>query len=151
TDPRNRSRRRQIVSEQWELTQKENIMELSELNPGIFRKLTIHLVGEQQFRSDPAGSALKTFEWLHRVIADDETQEPSHSRNAEIQQLIELTKAKGISTIATDLQVAVGTLKNWISGLYRPSAANLQKIKAFLANQGELASPNAAGAKESAG
>jgi hypothetical protein len=49
-------------------------MQLSELDPAIFRRLTLHLVGEEQFRLDPASSILKTFDWVNRVITDASTE-----------------------------------------------------------------------------
>jgi hypothetical protein len=110
-------------------------MQLSELDPVVFKKLTVHLVGEQQFRADPVGSTLRTFEWLERVVSDEEGQESSRPLAAEIQRLAGIVKIKGVQVVAEELKVSASALKAWIAGHYSPSAFSLQNVKAFLANQ----------------
>jgi hypothetical protein len=118
-------------------------MQLSELDPVIFRKLTLHLVGEEQFHLDPAGSVLRAFDWSNRVITDEEGQlSPPHQQNAEIQQLAELTKANGIPAVATELKVGQGTLRAWVSGFYSPAKGNLEKIRSYLQTR-ETSPPDA--------
>ena len=124
-------------------------MQLSELDPAIFRKLTVHLVGEEQFQLDPAGSVLQTFDWLSRVIGAEEGR-LSPSQNAEIRQLGALVEKRGLSTISAQLKVSSQTLRAWLHGT-QPSAANIEKLKALLAQEAESPSPvDAAGAEEAA-
>jgi hypothetical protein len=121
-------------------------MQLSELDPAIFRKLTVHLVGEEQFQLDPAGSALQTFDWLNRVIGDEEGRR-SLSQNAEIRQLATLVEKRGLSAISVQLKVSTQTIRAWLHGT-QPSPANIEKLKAFLAQEAGSPLPvEAAGAE----
>ena len=54
------------------------------------------------------------------------------SLKAEIQRLVELTKAKGISAVATELRISRGTLISWIEEWNSPSKRNLEKIRSYL-------------------
>jgi hypothetical protein len=121
-------------------------MHLSELDPAIFRKLSLRLVGEEQFRLDPAGSILRTFDWVNRVINDEEGPlSPQH--NAEIRQLAALVEKRGLPAISAQLKVSSQTIRAWLYGA-QPSPANIEKLKAFLAQEAESLSPTAAGVKE---
>jgi hypothetical protein len=121
-------------------------MELSELDPGTFRKLTVWLVGEEQFRLDPAGSVLKTFDWLNRVITDEEGQ-LSPQQNAEIRQLAALIEKRGLPAISAQLKVSTQTIRTWLRGT-QPGPANIEKLKAFLAQEAASPSPAAAAGAE---
>src|SRR5262245_57722929 len=120
-------------------------MQLSELDPGIFRRLTLHLVGEQQFKSDPAGSVLKTFDWLDRVVTDN-TEPLAPVRNPLIGRLDVLAKVKGPEQIATAIGVSANTLRSWLYGV-EPNSANLEKVKRYL--ETEALPTNVVGTKES--
>jgi hypothetical protein len=51
---------------------------------------------------------------------------------AEVQQLAELTKAKGRSAVAAELKVSPGTLLAWIEDWFSPGKRNLEKIRSYL-------------------
>jgi hypothetical protein len=114
-------------------------MQLPELDPTIFRKLALHLVGEEQFHLDPAGSILKTFDWLNRVITNEEGQ-LSAQQNAEIRQLSSLVEKRGLPAISAQLKVSSQTIRAWLYGA-QPGPANIEKLKAFLAKAAEPPPP----------
>jgi hypothetical protein len=72
------------------------------------------------------------------------------SLKAEIQRLVELTKAKGISAVATELKISRGTLISWIEEWHSPSKRNLEKIRSYLQDH-ETRPPTAEQAAEPGG
>jgi hypothetical protein len=62
----------------------------------------------------------------------DANDADEESLKAEIQRLVELTKAKGILAVATELKISRGTLISWIEEWNSPSQRNLAKIRSYL-------------------
>ena len=79
----------------------------------------------------------------------DANDADEESLKAEIQRLVELTKAKGISAVATELKISRGTLISWIEEWHSPSKRNLEKIRNYLQTR-ETSSTDTIGAERRA-
>jgi hypothetical protein len=80
------------------------------------------------------------------VLGDSEAQSFSHRQDLEIRQLSGLVEKRGLPAIATQLKVSTQTIRTWLHGT-QPGPANIEKLKAFLAQEAESSSPTDAAAE----
>jgi hypothetical protein len=83
-----------------------------------------------QNREQWFGHADEVYYALHEGM--EASQELS---KAEVQELAELTKAKGISAVATKLKIPRGTLVGWTQGWYSPAKGRLERVRSYLHNR----------------
>jgi hypothetical protein len=122
-------------------------MQATSLNPLAIRKIGLRLFGAEKFASDPATVILDTIVWVDAVLGDAEAQAFSPPQDLEIRQLAALVEKRGLPAISVQLKVSTQTIRGWLHGT-QPSPANIEKLKAFLAQEAESPLPvEAAGAE----